>query len=226
MKKEDKYFLWVASAAFLILLFMLSNSAYFLSEILFQIFKSQREDLYRLFLNSIVVFCASFAVFLYFSFLKKEIVLKDLGLENFWQKFKKAFYYFLIFLLASGIFFKIYSFFVDLKALYAVEIIRVYKNENLWLLLFFVALLPAFSEELFFRGVLVLGALKSKKALLGLFLSTVIFALVHFNWVLLPYYFLIGLYLGVIALKTKSLLVPFVVHFLINFLVVLSICFS
>jgi|GEM_PF-3485905 len=226
MKRENGYFLWLASFAFLILLFLLMNAVYFLAGRVFNILGIEDKDFYGVFLNSGVVFCTSSSIFLYYSFFKKKITpCGDLGLEKPWQQVRKALFYFLIFFVMALFFLKIYSSFVDLKTLYAVEVVKEYRYKNPWLFLFFLALLPAFSEELFFRGLLVLGAYKSGKTFLGLFLSTLLFSLVHFNWTLTPYYFLVGLYLGTITLKTRSLIPPFIVHFLINASVVLVALF-
>ena len=84
-----------------------------------------------------------------------------------------------------------------------------------------VAILPAFSEEFAFRGVMM-GALRPYSEALALLVSSAAFALMHGNFVQLPFTFCCGLVFGYLDLKTNSLLPSIIVHFLNNGLSVLS----
>lgn len=85
-----------------------------------------------------------------------------------------------------------------------------------------VAILPAFVEEFAFRGV-IMGSLKKYSQALALLVSSATFALMHGNFVQIPFTFCCGLVFGFLVLKTNSLLPSIIVHFLNNGL---SVTFS
>jgi len=75
---------------------------------------------------------------------------------------------------------------------------------------------PAIGEELIFRG-LIFNSLKTKSKTLAICLSSVMFALFHFNLSQLFYPILFGLVLSIAYLYTKNLFVPILIHFFNNF---------
>lgn len=78
-----------------------------------------------------------------------------------------------------------------------------------------VAVMPAFTEEFAFRGV-VLGSLRKYSDGLALVVSSAAFALMHGNFVQIPFTFCCGLVFGFMVLKTNSILPSIIVHFLNN----------
>jgi uncharacterized protein len=98
--------------------------------------------------------------------------------------------------------------------------IRVFRNRKVWQIAL-IAAVVAISEELLFRGVIQTHS--------GLFVTSVIFALVHyrylFNWFLFTNIILLSFFIGYIFLQTNNLLVTIMMHFLIDFLLGLSIKF-
>ena len=78
-----------------------------------------------------------------------------------------------------------------------------------------VAIMPAFTEEFAFRGV-IMGSLRKYSDGLALVVSSGLFALMHGNFVQLPFTFCCGMMFGFLALKTNSLLPGIIVHFLNN----------
>lgn len=78
-----------------------------------------------------------------------------------------------------------------------------------------VAVLPAFAEEFAFRGV-VMGTLRKYSDSLALLVSSAAFALMHGNFVQIPFTFCCGLVFGYLVIKTNSLLPAIIVHFLNN----------
>ncbi|CAM3879573.1 CPBP family intramembrane glutamic endopeptidase [Mesobacillus zeae] len=84
----------------------------------------------------------------------------------------------------------------------------------------FIALFVAFGEEILFRGVI--------QTSFGLIVSSVIFALVHyrylFKWFLFLNIMVLSFFIGFIYLKTENLAVTVTMHFLIDFLLGISIC--
>ncbi len=84
-----------------------------------------------------------------------------------------------------------------------------------------VAILPAFVEEFAFRGV-VMGVLRPYSEGLAILISSAAFALMHGNFVQLPFTFCCGLVFAFIDIKTNSLLPSIIVHFLNNGLSVIT----
>lgn len=82
------------------------------------------------------------------------------------------------------------------------------------------AIVPAFSEEFLFRGVL-LGKLRNFGNGFAIFVSALLFALFHGNIGQIPFAFVGGLVMGFMTVKTNSMLPAMTTHFLNNLLSVL-----
>lgn len=82
------------------------------------------------------------------------------------------------------------------------------------------AILPALFEELAFRG-LVLGALKKHGDMFAVIASAFLFAMLHGNFVQIPFAFIVGLVLGLVRVKTDSMLPSILIHFSNNFFAVI-----
>lgn len=79
-----------------------------------------------------------------------------------------------------------------------------------------LCLFPAIGEELIFRGI-ICNTLKTKNNALAICLSSVMFALFHFNLSQLFYPLFFGIILSVAYIYTKNLIVPILIHFVNNF---------
>lgn len=95
---------------------------------------------------------------------------------------------------------------------------RIFRNKNV-LEIAVITALVAFSEEILFRGIIQTHT--------GLIVSSVIFALVHyrylFNWFLFLNIIFLSFVIGFIYMKTGNLAVTITMHFIIDFLLGLSI---
>lgn len=92
---------------------------------------------------------------------------------------------------------------------------------ELLLVLLVVAVVPAVSEEVMFRGFIQRSFEIKIKAFIAAFLTAVFFSLYHFNpYGLIPLAVL-GLYFGFAAYTSKTLLIPILLHFLNNFTAVI-----
>ncbi|MBI5326180.1 MAG: CPBP family intramembrane metalloprotease [Ignavibacteriae bacterium] len=78
------------------------------------------------------------------------------------------------------------------------------------------AVVPALSEEFLFRGFYQRSLEEELKPYLAILISGLIFAVVHINPINIIPLISIGIYLGVIAYGTKSLIIPILLHFLNN----------
>ncbi len=77
------------------------------------------------------------------------------------------------------------------------------------------AVTPAIVEEFALRGV-VLHALKRFGNGFAVLISAVVFGLLHGNFEQIPFAFLVGLYLGFLTVKTKSIVPAVILHFYNN----------
>lgn len=91
---------------------------------------------------------------------------------------------------------------------------------------FIVAIIPAFSEELMFRGLIQRTLEKSLSPLAGALVTGIIFAAYHLN----PFSFIplaaIGIYLGYITMRSGSIWVPIAAHFVNNALACITLYYN
>ncbi|WP_442594609.1 CPBP family intramembrane glutamic endopeptidase [Neobacillus sp. D3-1R] len=95
---------------------------------------------------------------------------------------------------------------------------KIFRNRNFFHIAF-IALVVAFSEELLFRGII--------QTKLGLIIASIIFAIIHyrylFNWFLFINIIVLSFVIGSIYQWTGNLAVTFVMHFVVDFLLGLSL---
>ncbi|NMD70284.1 CPBP family intramembrane metalloprotease [Bacillus sp. DNRA2] len=95
---------------------------------------------------------------------------------------------------------------------------RIFQNRSV-IQIAIIAAVVSFSEEILFRGVI--------QTHFGLFLSSLIFAAIHyrylFNWFLLLNIIILSFFIGFIFEATNNLVVTIFMHFLIDFLLGLMI---
>ena len=84
-----------------------------------------------------------------------------------------------------------------------------------------MAILPAVFEEILFRGVIFNSFNKKYNSFIAIFVSALIFGIYHMNWLQGIFAFIIGLMLGYVYLKSGSLWVPIILHFINNLIAVL-----
>lgn len=85
------------------------------------------------------------------------------------------------------------------------------------------AILPGFCEEILHRGLILHSGKKCGNTRYVLIISSILFGLVHLNIGQFFYAFILGLFIGYIALVTNSIFPAMIVHFMNN---ALSIYFS
>ena len=78
-----------------------------------------------------------------------------------------------------------------------------------------MAVIPAVTEEFLFRGV-ILAEYETKGVPAAVFMSSITFAMLHFNFAGLPVYMFCGLVLAIVLYTTRSLFAAMLVHFLNN----------
>lgn len=98
---------------------------------------------------------------------------------------------------------------------------KIFQNRAVWQIAV-IAAMVAISEEILFRGII--------QTHVGLVLSSLIFALIHYRYLFNLFLFVnitaLSFLVGYIFLVTDNLLVTIFMHFLIDFLLGLSIRFS
>ncbi|MBJ6164653.1 CPBP family intramembrane glutamic endopeptidase, partial [Staphylococcus aureus] len=111
----------------------------------------------------------------------------------------------------------IYSFFFNITTQNQSEIESIFQHSSLLFLIVTTALLPAILEEYIFRG-LILRVIFRNHLLLGVIISSIIFALFHYSDNFFDYipYFISGLVLSIVYLKTRKIEVAILLHFINN----------
>src|SRR5262249_12225809 len=84
------------------------------------------------------------------------------------------------------------------------------------------ALLPAICEELAFRGFILTGLLRRLRPRNAVLLSSFLFALFHMNVFQFAASFLLGIVLGLLTVRSKSILPAILFHFLHNALLIVG----
>lgn len=88
-----------------------------------------------------------------------------------------------------------------------------------------VAVIAPIVEELIFRGLILHGLRRNYNGFTAVFISALLFALFHLNPWQFPATFLLGLLLGWIVIRTKSIILSILGHSINNLLVLLSITY-
>lgn len=98
---------------------------------------------------------------------------------------------------------------------------------DMFINLIIMALLPALGEEMFFRGALQRSLQRvSEKPWLAIFLSAVVFALLHGTFFKILPIFTLGLMLGTVYYYTNNLWYTIFIHFCNNAFAVLSVYYA
>lgn len=88
-------------------------------------------------------------------------------------------------------------------------------SDNVWGILGIVLIGP-FGEELLFRGAILGGLLKKMEPKYAILISALIFGVIHLNPAQIVFAFLVGLLLGYVYYSSGSLLLPILIHVIIN----------
>lgn len=102
---------------------------------------------------------------------------------------------------------------IDLPNLMEDEFVDM--SNNVWGVLAIVVIGP-FTEEFLFRGAILGGLLKKIDPKYAILISALIFGVVHFNPAQIVFAFLVGLVLGYVYYSTGSLLLPILIHIIVN----------
>ena len=78
-----------------------------------------------------------------------------------------------------------------------------------------MAVCPAIGEEAIFRGCLY-NTYSARRPLRGVFLSALLFGLMHMNFNQMPYAFFLGIILALMLEATDSIVIPMIMHFALN----------
>ncbi len=79
-----------------------------------------------------------------------------------------------------------------------------------------MAAVPAVIEELFFRGVILSSLMKKTNIIIAVFISSLLFSLMHFSLIKIFPTFLLGGIFAYVVYKTNSIIPAMVLHFMNN----------
>jgi len=88
---------------------------------------------------------------------------------------------------------------------------------------FCIAVVPAICEEFLFRGYLMQNIKQNNSKRFAIILSSLLFAIIHLNPIGFIQIFILGLYLGILFYTTRSIIPAILMHFLNNFITILSV---
>jgi hypothetical protein len=88
-----------------------------------------------------------------------------------------------------------------------------------------VAVLAPVIEELIFRGIIMHGLMRNYKPWYAIFLSGLLFSLFHLNPWQMTYTFFLGLLLGWVMIRTRSLPLAIIIHSINNLIVLYAITY-
>lgn len=101
------------------------------------------------------------------------------------------------------------------------NLLRADNFVEMLLVIITISIIPAFCEEVMFRGFIQRSFGFKFKPHIAALLTAIFFALYHFNpYGLIPLA-IIGFYLGFAAYSSQSLVIPIIIHFLNNFFAVM-----
>jgi membrane protease YdiL (CAAX protease family)/Tfp pilus assembly protein PilF len=101
------------------------------------------------------------------------------------------------------------------------EIALMLNEKGILLTILIVAIFAPFYEEIIFRGIILNSTARHIGFVPANILQSVLFALIHFNLALFPYYFIFGLITGSVAKRSKGLLTGIIFHSINNLVVIL-----
>ncbi len=99
---------------------------------------------------------------------------------------------------------------------HTIELINSVQNENTFIFIFIIAILPAIFEELFTRAVII-NTYTKQSVKLTILMSGLFFGIFHFNINQFLYAFVLGVIMCYIVIITESILSSMLMHFVINF---------
>ncbi|GEM_PF-2484512 len=95
-------------------------------------------------------------------------------------------------------------------------LIQISSLQEALLKIFVLALTPAFIEEILFRGILQPNWISQFGKTYGVIFTSLAFALAHGNFRYFHFYFILGLFLGIVLEWRGSLWLPVIAHFTNN----------
>ncbi len=103
---------------------------------------------------------------------------------------------------------------------------KIFESDFGWWGAFFkVVVIAPIIEELIFRGIILNGLRKNYSTGTAIFISALLFSLFHLNPWQMPATLVLGLLLGWILIRTRSILLAILGHAINNFLVLLSVTY-
>jgi membrane protease YdiL (CAAX protease family) len=92
---------------------------------------------------------------------------------------------------------------------------------NIFLLLLGVAVIPAVAEEMLFRGLILAGLKNSSTAARAIVLSSLLFGVIHVFPPQVISVSVLGIFFGILLVRTRSIVVTIWSHFLNNAMIIL-----
>ncbi|MBI9099166.1 MAG: CPBP family intramembrane metalloprotease [Spirochaetaceae bacterium] len=177
--------------------------------------------------NIVFILCLMTVYILMIKYLIKKSYVKKVHFFQ-WQKLNPTviFLFLVLFSGATLVFSEInyLLYFILPMPSFLVDIFnQAFTLDSLLLSLLLIVIIPAVCEEILFRGFILFGLKRHYSPHKSIFISSLLFGLVHLNpWQFLTA-FLLGLIFGWIAVKTESIILPILGHTLNNLMALISV---
>lgn len=89
-----------------------------------------------------------------------------------------------------------------------------------------ISAIPAIAEEILFRGIILNGLKNSSSAIKAIILSGLLFGMIHSLPPQIVMTSILGIFFGILVIKTQSIITSIWCHFLNNLIIILSIFVS
>ena len=172
--------------------------------------------------NTILIQLTLFFLKFFFAILTLLIILSFIKDTDYKSNYYGTFslidcFYILIFIIGFRLFFE-GSFVQILNYFPKLSIFSSFFNDFNLSLILYTCIYSPLLEELLFRGIILNSFIKKYSLIIALIFSSLIFSVAHLNFVQGINAFFLGLILGYIYLKTKSLYLCIALHFFNNIL--------
>lgn len=116
----------------------------------------------------------------------------------------------------------VFNFILPMPALLNDSFNGIFINQNLFIAFILIGIIPAFTEEMTFRGLFITGFSKNYSIKKSIIVGALLFGLIHLNpWQFITA-FIVGLFSGWLFYKTESILLCIYIHLFNNTIYLLT----
>ena len=116
----------------------------------------------------------------------------------------------------------VFNFILPMPAILNDSFNEIFINQNIFVAFILIGIIPAFTEEMTFRGLFITGFSKNYSIKKSIIVGALLFGLIHLNPWQFTTAFIIGLFSGWLFYKTESILLCIYIHLFNNTICLLT----